>query len=164
MTKSKFDNFVVVAIYGIAILGPILVIYFYSTSYDEIDKFLIYFGFPLLGLAVLLIWVIELPKIKIIEITQTEINFIHPITKHENKIQLVSLDGYKKQYQPTRFGLSPALLIYRDGKILQEISSIHVKNLEELEKHLKTKVQYLGLEEFKFFDYLIQRIRRKIGT
>lgn len=141
-----------------------MIIYSYLTSYDKIDKFLIYFGFPLLGLAVILVWIIELPKVKIIEITQSEINFIHPITKHKDRLKLADLDGYKKQYQSTRFGLNPAILIFRDEKILKEISSIHLKNFDELEKHLKTRIQYLGRENFKYFDYLTQMIKRKVGS
>ena len=164
MIRSKFDNFAVITIYGIAILGPILIIYFYSTSLDKIDKFLIYFGFPLLGLAIILIWMIEAPKIKKIEISQTEINFIHPITNREKRILLDSLDGYKKQNQPTSYGLVPAILIYRNGKLFQEISGVYVKNLDEIEKHLRVEIQYLGREKFKYLDYLVQQIKRKIGT
>ena len=164
MIKSRFDKFTVFGIYGVAIFAPILILLGYLYDLDNTDKFLIYFGFPLIGLATVGLWIIELPKIKIIHLTKTEVQFINPISRQVRNIDLNYIEGYRKQVQPIRFGTITSLLIYKDGQVIQEISSLYIKNFDALEKHLKSRIKYLGIEEFRYFNYLIQQIKRKIGT
>ncbi len=164
MKKSKFDIFTVIAIYSVAILGPILLVYFYLISYETTDKFLIYFGLPLMGLALILLWIFELPKICFIQLTQTTIQILNPINKRTKSLDYNHIDGFKKQFQPSRFGINKSILIYQDDKVIHEISSLYIKNFDEIEGFLKTKINYLGTKKFRWFDHLIEEIKRKIGT
>lgn len=104
---------------------------------------------------------IELPKIKIFMISDKKLEIKNPFTGNIDAYLFDELDGFKTQIQVSNSGSYEVIYIIKDAVKIQEISSFHVKNYNEVKKGIREKLSYLGTESFKFFRYLMEGLKRK---
>ena len=164
VVKSSFDQKNLAMIVGGTILGILLPVFALAYSEEISNNFFFYFGLPLVILAALGMITLELPNIKRVRLTDTTVEIESPLTRKTTKVLYTELDGFKIQYQPTRHGSNKSVLLCKDGKLFHETSDLYISNIEDIEKYLKTKVNYLGVQKFGLYDYNITRITKKINT
>ena len=102
--------------------------------------------------------VIELPKIKIIELDTHGLNIVTPIFRKTVKFGWEQLDGYETGIYLTKGGLIKEIYLVADGKVVHEISESYLKNFDEIHRIISRKLKKLGSNEFSPFKYL----RRKL--
>ncbi|EAZ79641.2 intimin [Algoriphagus machipongonensis] len=107
-----------------------------------------------------LILKIELPKLKRVEIDETKITLTSLLTGRKKQFLTRELDGFKMSLQYAKGGPTYEIILIKNGRPIHGISSNYTKNFGEIKNKLKTQLKNLGIEEFKYFDFLIKRLKR----
>ncbi len=74
--------------------------------------------------------------------------------------KLSSFDGFKITYTVSRIGKFEDLLLIKDDKKNISISEFHIGNYKDLKRNIKRKTTYLGIEEYDFFDEIIDVFKK----
>ncbi len=160
--KSKFDLFgtslmIAATFLGIGLLATFMV---YSWFYNHWDMQLFQrvasTFFLLLVLHFLLI--VEIPKIKRIEIDRGGLMLINPFIGTRTNISWDTLDGYKSTTHRTRDGLLRELILVSNGKEIFHISSLYHKNYEEISMLVSRNLRKIAEKDSKWWDYVKRRV------
>ncbi len=155
MIKSKFNYLISAAMVALSILGPVFILLIVLNHQSQ-EPFFNFFALPLLTISIILCILIELPKIKRINIDNDSIELTNPITIQTLSLTFNQLDGYKTLNQPTRHGHNEAILIYENGVCIFELSELYFTNYSELKNGIRKSIPNLGQAEFKYFKYIIE--------
>ncbi|WP_422361743.1 hypothetical protein [Reichenbachiella sp.] len=158
LTKSRFNMGMCTAMYLTVFLGLIAVLYvaLFKSEADVLFNFIV---LPMLFVALAMLIRIEIPKIKVISVSEKSMNIGYPVLGLTKQYAMESLDGFKTQLQPARIGFNESILIYKNGKCVLEISDLYYSNYFELKNQIEINVPFLGISRFKYFEYIIERIK-----
>jgi len=161
--KSKFNLTMTISVIGITILLVGLlswIIYVWLTDMKEIGIFqrIMVTFFPLL--VTLLIFKIELPKIKILTICSHILTIKDPIFGGSKKLSWKDFDGYQTVVHYTQGGPLKELMLIANNKIVHEVSENYISNYDEVKKAITKNLKNLGSINFNYIKYLKQRLWR----
>jgi len=158
---SKFDTFGTIGTTTATLVCTgLLTFMIYVWAYDLegiglFQRLMITF-FPLLVMP--LLWRVEMPKIKRIEIDEDGLTLTNPFIGTRTKLLWDNLDGYKTMTHVTRGGLVNELIIVSNGAEIFDISSYYYKNFKEIRRLVTRNLSNVGQKDFKYWDYFKRRV------
>jgi hypothetical protein len=75
--------------------------------------------------------------------------------------KLSDFDGHKITYAVSGIGKFEDLLLTKNNEKIISISEFHIGNYKEIKKNIKRKTNYLGIEEYDFFDEIIDTFKKR---
>ena len=152
MTKTKID------ISGVLILGIGTVcstgllawmIYEWIVPTGDLGLTQRIFFTTLSGLITPLIWTIEIPKLKSVEIHRDRIVTQSLLTGINRKIWFTTIDGLKTTSNWIKGGRTYEIVIIVDGRPFHKISSNYIKNYDIIRAELKKRLTILDANDFE---------------
>lgn len=105
-----------------------------------------------------LIFAIELPKLKTVEIDEEKIVLRSLMTGQRKEIHFGDFEGFKTTTQFARGGPVYELILVINGRPFHDISSTYIKNYNEVRTQLGKQLENLGTEKFEYFKYIRERL------
>lgn len=161
MTKTKTDYYGVLLLLIGTMFSTGLLIYMtyeWITGQETIGLIQRIFFTSISVLMTALLWTIEIPKLKSVEIDDKRIKFKNLLTGATKEILVTDCDGFKTSSQSARGGPVYEIIIFIKGKRFHDISSNYIKNYDEVRIGLGKRLDNLGKEKFKYFKYLKDRL------
>lgn len=143
------------------LIGAIYSLFDDPTSKQQLTDVWIMFW---MCIVVPLLWIIEVPKIVIIETSVDYIRITNPLTRKTKIIMWDSLDGFKRQVQSSRGGSYEIIYLVQGGVKIQELSSFHIRNFSAIKQELADNLEDLGFEKFELLKYLKERLKGHRST
>lgn len=152
MTKTKIDNFgVLLLIIGTVCSTGLLIWMTYEWVAAEKSIGLIQriFFTVLSGIVTPLIWGIEIPKLKSVEIDNDRIIIRNLLTRARKEIPIDTIDGLKTTSKWAKGGPVYEVVIVINGKPFHKISSNYIKNYDNIRAELRKRLTILSADDFE---------------
>ena len=152
MKKTKFDYIgVLILIIGTVCLTGLLVWmgYEWIALQKDIELSQRIFFTALSGILTPLIWIIEIPKVKSVEITADRIIIQNLFTRTRKEISFGLVDGIKTTSNWTRGGRVYEIIIIVNGKPFHKISTNYIKNYDTIRAELTKRFTVLLADDFE---------------
>lgn len=154
---KKYEALTKAASAGFLLVAMTWTIYLLATgrSASEPLQFLI---ITLLSIATVLILYGVLLKLVRLEFQGKYVNIIHRLTGNIRTFEIYELDGYRTREFRSKGGLVKELILIKDNKNLQTLSSAYITNFERLSKFIDSRLENLGEEEKNIKNRLLRTL------
>jgi hypothetical protein len=152
MTKTKIDYFgVLILIIGTVCSTGLLIWMTYEWISEEksIDMLQKIFFTALSGILTPLIWTIEIPKVKSVEIAADRLVIQNLFTRTKKEIPFDLVDGLKTASNWTRGGRVYEIIIVVRGKSFHKISTNYIKNYDKIRTELTKRFTVLHADDLE---------------
>lgn len=152
MTKTKIDHFgVLILIIGTACSTGLLIWMTYEWIASEKHTELLQriFFTALSGILTPLIWTIEIPKVKSVEIAADRLVIQNLLTWTKREISFGLIDGLKTTSNWTRGGRVYEIIIIVNGKPFHRISTNYIKNYDKIRAELTKRFTVLHVDDLE---------------
>lgn len=152
MTKTKIDHFaVLILIIGTVCSTGLLIAMTYEwiATQKNIELPQRIFFTALSGILTPLIWKIEIPKVKSVEIGPDRIIIQNLFTRKKKQVPFDLVDGLKTTSNWTRGGRVYEIIIIVDGKPFHKISTNYIKNYDKIRAELTNRFTVLHADDLE---------------
>ena len=152
MTKTKIDNFgVLILIMGTVCSTGLLIwmTYEWIAAEKSIELLQRIFFTGLSAILTPLIWIIEIPKVKSVEIAADRLVIQNLFTRTKNELPFDVIDGLKTTSSWTRGGRVYELIIVVNGKPFHKISTNYIKNYDKIRAELTKRFTVLHADDLE---------------
>ena len=163
-TVSKPDTFgIALVLFGAMLLTVLAGVVVYSWLEDDLgigmgQRIVISIIVVVVGPVYMLV---ELPKLKSVSIDENEIMMTSILTRVVKRYAISEIDGFKTMTQSTvKGGLVHEILLYRQDRAIQVISSSYIRNFDQLKGAFAKYLKLLGEEKFKVLPYVRDRLKQ----
>lgn len=108
------------------------------------------------GILTPLIWIIEIPKVKSVEVAADRIILQNLFTRTKKEISFDWVDGLKTTSNWTRGGRVYEIIIIVNGKPVHKISTNYIKNYDKIRAELTKRFTVLHADDFENMRSLIK--------
>lgn len=152
MTKTKIDIFgVLILIIGTVCSTGLLIwmTYEWIATEKNIEILQRIFFTALSGILTPLIWIIEFPKVKSVEISSDRLIIQNLFTRTKKEIPFAMIDGLKTTSSWTRGGRVYELIIIVNRKPFHKISTNYIKNYDKIRAELTKRFTVLQADDLE---------------